>query len=205
MAAQPQRMSSGVEIFEAHYAGVPGAGWEIGRPQPAFVELAAAGAFRGRVLDVGCGTGEHVLLAAAHRLDATGVDAAPSAIAIAREKAAQRGLTARFLQWDVLALPELREQFDTVLDCGLFHCFQDADRPALVASLSAVVRPGGRYFLMCFSDRQPGTWGPRRVSRADVERSFAPGFRLESIVSIAMDVAFEPGTAQAWLATLVRI
>ncbi len=36
--------------------------WDIGRPQPAFVALAEAGAIRGRVLDVGCGTGELVLM-----------------------------------------------------------------------------------------------------------------------------------------------
>jgi SAM-dependent methyltransferase len=43
-------------------------------PQPAFLALAEAGAIHGRVLDVGCGTGEHALMCAALGLDATGVD-----------------------------------------------------------------------------------------------------------------------------------
>src|SRR5919109_3846614 len=85
--------------------------WDIGRPQPAFVALAQAGAIRGRVLDVGCGTGEHALMAAGLGLEATGVDAAPTAIAIARGKARDRGLTARFLVWDALRLASLGEQF----------------------------------------------------------------------------------------------
>src|SRR5919197_5557296 len=94
--------SPGAEGFDALYAGAPP--WDIGRPQPAFLELADAGALQGRVLDVGCGTGEHALMAAARGLDATGIDAAPSAIAIAQAKARERGLSARFLVWDALDL-----------------------------------------------------------------------------------------------------
>src|SRR5947209_3876526 len=93
--------------------------WDIGRPQPDFVELAEAGELRGHVLDVGCGTGEHALMAAGLGLPATGVDASPTAIAIAEGKARDRQLPARFLVWDALELPSLGEQFDTVLDCGL--------------------------------------------------------------------------------------
>ena len=48
--------------------------WDIGRPQPAFLGLARAGLIRGRVLDAGCGTGEHTLMAAGLGLDATGAD-----------------------------------------------------------------------------------------------------------------------------------
>jgi hypothetical protein len=48
-------------FFDAAYRGTPP--WEVGHPQPALVELAEAGAFTGRVLDVGCGTGEHALRA----------------------------------------------------------------------------------------------------------------------------------------------
>jgi SAM-dependent methyltransferase len=147
-----------VEDFDAMYAGTPP--WDIGRPQPVFAQLGATGAIAGRVLDAGCGTGEHVLMAAAAGLDATGIDAAPSAIAAARRKAADRGLTARFLVWDALRLAELNEQFDTVLDSGLFHVLDDEKRGRYVEALRAVVRPGGTYFMCCFSDRQPGDWGP---------------------------------------------
>ena len=60
------------EDFDALYErGCPP--WDIGRPQRAFLRLAEDGAFRGRMLDVGCGTGEHALLAASMGLEATGV------------------------------------------------------------------------------------------------------------------------------------
>ncbi len=145
------------------YAGTPP--WDIGRPQPVFIRLAEAGAIRGRVLDVGCGTGEHVLMAAALGLEATGVDAAPTAIAAAQRKARDRDLAARFLEWDALELAELGEQFDTVLDSGLFHVFDDERRARYVEALATVARPGGSYLMCCFSDRQPGAWGPT-VTRA---------------------------------------
>src|SRR5436305_10478570 len=99
--------------------------WDIGRPQSAFAALAAAGAWRGRLLDVGCGTGEHTLLAATLGLDAMGIDQAAGALERAREKAVERGVSARFVVHDALDVAGLREQFDTVLDCGLFHVLSD--------------------------------------------------------------------------------
>jgi 2-polyprenyl-3-methyl-5-hydroxy-6-metoxy-1,4-benzoquinol methylase len=195
---------SGVERFEAHYAGAPGAGWEIDHPQPLFAELASQGLFRSPVLDVGCGTGEIALMTAALGLNTTGVDAAPTGIAIAARKARERGLAAAFLVHDVLALAGLKQQFSTVLDCGLFHCFQDEERPALVASLRAVLPEGGRYFMMCFSDLEPGLWGPRRVTQAEIETSFTAGWRIDTLERTALEVAFEPGTAAAWFTAMTR-
>src|SRR5438445_10811348 len=142
------------EDFEAMYAGTPP--WDIGRPQPVFVELADTGTIRGRVLDAGCGTGEHAIMAARLGLDATGVDSAPTAIAAAKRKAGEREVAVRFLIWDALDLPSLGERYDTVLDCGLFHVFGDDDRAKYVTSLSGVVSAGGRYHMLCFSERQPG-------------------------------------------------
>jgi len=190
------------EDFDALYAGTPP--WDIGRPQPAFLALAEAGAVQGRVLDVGCGTGEHVLMAAGLGLEATGVDTAATAIDAARGKARDRGLTARFLVWDALRLAALGELFDTVLDSGLFHVFQDDDRPRFVDGLRAVVRPGGRYLMLCFSDRQPGAWGPRRVTQAEIRASFGDGWRVDSIEPARFDVTIDPDGALAWLATITR-
>ncbi len=190
------------EDFDALYAGTPP--WDIGRPQPAFRALAEAGAIQGRVLDVGCGTGEHVLMAAGLGLEATGVDAAPTAIDAARRKARDRGLTARFLVWDALRLAALGELFDTVLDSGLFHVFQDDERPAFVHGLAAVTRPGGRYLMLCFSDRQPGAWGPRRVTQAEIRDSFDDGWRVDSIEPARFDVTIDPDGTLAWLAAITR-
>ena len=191
--------------FEEMYAGAPP--WDIGRPQPAFLRLAEAGQLRGRVLDVGCGTGEHALMAARLGLPTVGIDAAPTAIERAAEKAKARNLAVRFQVWNALKLRDLGEQFDTVLDSGLLHVFDDAERARFVDALRAVVPPGGRYYLLCFSDQQPGDLGPRRLSQEEIRACFATGWRVDSIEAAAFEVNLGPAfatAAQAWLATITR-
>lgn len=189
--------------FNVMYAGAPP--WDIGRPQPAFLELADAGVLHGRVLDVGCGTGEHVLMAASRGLEAVGVDAAPAAIAIAESKVRKRHLEARFLVWDALELAALEQEFDTVLDSGLFHVFDNDDRSRFVENLAAVTGPGARYHMLCFSDRQPGDWGPRRVSQDEIRAAFARGWQVESVEAARFDVTIDPAGAQAWRAMITRV
>lgn len=191
-----------VEDFDAAYRGTPP--WDIGRPQPVFLALADAGALRGRVLDAGCGTGEHVLMAVERGLDATGIDLAPTAIARAHQKAQERGLDARFLVWDALELADLDERFDTVLDSGVLHVFDDDDRARYVEALAAVLRPGGRYLGCCFSEREPGDWGPRRVTQDELRSAFAVGWDIESIEPAQFDITFGEGVAEAWLTTATR-
>ncbi len=185
------------EDFEARYVrGRPS--WDIGGPQPAFLELAQAGAIRGRVLDVGCGTGEHALLAARLGLPATGVDISRTAIAIAVGKAHDQGLTVRFLLWDALNIAGLGEQFDTVLDSCLFHWLDRDDRPRYAEALRTVVPRGGRCFILCFSDR--GRWrrSPGRgVTQAEIRTTFSAGWTIDAI-----DASVR---ARAWRVALTRI
>jgi cyclopropane fatty-acyl-phospholipid synthase-like methyltransferase len=190
------------EDFDGLYAGTPP--WDIGRPQPAFLELAETGVVRGRVLDVGCGTGEHAMMASALGLEATGIDAASAAIAIAQGKAQDRGLATRFLVWNALQLAGLDEQFDTVLDCGLFHVLDDDDRAQFVDSVGAVVPTGGRYHMLCFSDRQAGDSGPRRVTKDEIRASFSNGWQEDSIEAAKIDINIDPNGAVAWRASITR-
>jgi cyclopropane fatty-acyl-phospholipid synthase-like methyltransferase len=180
--------------------------WDIGRPQPAFQAHADAGLLSGRVLDVGCGTGEHVLMAAGLGLDATGVDLATVALRAAEDKARERELTARFLHRDARKLAELGESFDTVLDCGLFHIFAGDDRTAFADSVAAVLVPGGRYLMLCFSDRQSNERWPsvHRVSRDDIAATFADGWRVDAIEPSTIDITTDPDGIRAWSVALTR-
>ena len=179
--------------------------WDIGRPQPEFVRLADAGELAGQVLDVGCGTGEQVMLAATHGAEAMGVDIAELAIRRARDKAEERGIHATFQVADAMHLDRLGRKFDVITDSGLFHVFSDDERPPFVSSLRSALRPGGIYYMMCFSDRQPGDWGPRRVSKAEIRASFADGWSVRSIEPAQFDIAVGSERAQAWLATIERV
>lgn len=187
--------------WDASYLQTPP--WDIGRPQTPFVTLEDAGGIHGSVLDIGCGTGEHALLAAAHGHPATGVDISPRAIARARAKAAERGLEAAFTAGDALALDD-GPTFDTVLDCGFFHVLPDADRPRLAAMLRRVMRAGGTYHLLCFSDLVPGDSGPRRIRQDEIRDAFADGFEVTGIESAYIAATFMPDPVPAWFAHVTR-
>ncbi len=189
--------------FEAAYQG-GSAPWDVGAPQPEIVRLAEEREIVGDVLDAGCGTGENALYLAGLGRRVLGIDAAPSAIVRAREKAAARGLAVPFLVADALDLGRLRRRFETVIDCGLFHTFAAEQRRAYAHSLCEVLSPGGTLHVLCFSDEEPPGPGPYRISEGELSDAFRSIFALTRIrPGVFQRRAPEP--ARAWVATLVRI
>jgi cyclopropane fatty-acyl-phospholipid synthase-like methyltransferase len=193
--------------FEGLYGRV--APWEIGKPQAPFI--GAADGVVSPVLDAGCGTGETALYLAARGCQVTGIDFVEEVIQLARRKAAERGLTAKFLVKDATTLADWGERFASVIDSGLFHVFSDADRRRYVAGLARVLMPGGRMFLMCFSDEEPGTVGPRRVSQQELYATFAEGWEVESVQLVHCEIhpqfaeaQFSPGGPKVWFAVIRR-
>ncbi len=194
--------------FESAYAGQ--APWDIGRPQKAFLDVADR--IAGSVLDAGCGTGENALFFAGRGQKVTGIDFLEGPITRARTKATERGLSATFFVMDALALKNLPEVFDNVIDSGLFHVFSDEDRRRYVEGLATVLKPGGRLFLACFSDEEPGTQGPRRVSKKELHDAFAEGWSIESIEPSRYevrpdlkDLTFSEGGPKAWFVVVRRV
>ncbi len=188
--------------FNPAYRGTPP--WDIGRPQTEFVRLEEMGEIQGSVLDVGCGTGEHVLYLAQRGHEAWGIDAAPLAIDKATRKAAQRGIQATFAIADAFELRVLGRTFDTVIDSGLLHVFAPELRPRFVASLGAVVSPGATYIVLGYSDDDPGS-GPRGYSPDDIRQAFADGWRMNYIREAQFDIVDVAGhKTKAWLSSLSR-
>ena len=197
------------QLFEQIYQGQ--APWDTGRPQPAIIKLSEAGKIRGSVLDVGCGTGENLLYLAARGHEAWGLDFVPVAIERAKAKATQRGINAHFIVGNALELKKLGRQFDTVIDCGLFHTFTDEERPLFVRGLAEVLGPGGLLHILCFSNEEPGTEGPRRISQQEIRDAFHDVWKVQQIEPIHFESIqrpdgpqFSPGGPKAWLATIER-
>lgn len=201
--AETPRTGDGASFATAYDGERPP--WDIGQPQPAFAALASAGALVAPVLDVGCGTGEHTLMAAGIGLEAVGLDAVPAAIATAEAKARDRGLMdgATFVNANALALGGLGRRFRTILDSGFFHVLDDDSRVAYLRSLSEVTEPGTRYFLLCFSDRMPGVWGPRRMTQAEIRSSFEIDWEIDAIEEAIFVTNLVPDVP-AWLASMTR-
>ncbi|MGF6886158.1 SAM-dependent methyltransferase [Nocardia sp. GAS34] len=202
--------------------------WVIGQPQPEIVALERDGWIRGRVLDAGCGAGEHTIALTRLGYDVRGVDLSPSALALARRNAAGQGVpAARFELADMVAMgddPDLAAElgvFDTTVDSALFHVFRENPpaRASYVRALHALCAPGGRVHVLALSDVEPG-FGPQ-ISDGLIRESFTTGWELEDLrparylgritealspESLAGVSTGPDGTvrAAAWLARIVR-
>jgi len=189
-------------LFEEAYLSLPP--WDIGRPQGEIIRLAEEGEIRGAVLDAGCGTGENALFLSDLGYEVTGIDAAGAAIRKAKEKSRGRRVPAVFLEWDALEIPGLGKRFDTIIDCGLFHVFSDEERPLYVKVLSMVLVPCGTLRMLCFSEMEPGDWGPRRVTQREIREAFDRGWRVGSIREARFETNLGTECCRAWLSSMTR-
>jgi len=192
-----------MNFFNSAYEGTPP--WDIGRPQKEFIQLRADGEISGKVLDAGCGTGENALYLASLGFEAWGIDAALSAIKKAKEKAKKRGIKVNFMAGDALKLQSIKNKFDTIIDCGLFHVFSDEERPIFAASLYSALYPNGKYFMLCFSEHEPGSYGPRRVTQAEIRAAFSKGWKINYIREAVLETTFGSEGVKAWLSSISRL
>lgn len=180
-----------------------GAPWVIGRPQKEFLPLFESNEVRGRVLDAGCGTGEHAIELARRGLSVMGIDISPVGLDLARQIAKARGVSVEFTVGDAYNLASLGRRFDTVIDSGLYHMLDDYER--YVRSLAEVVVPGGRIHLLCYSDREPPGPGPRRVPERELRTSFSRGFRIDTLREANCEGLIRPEGAHGWYASITRL
>ncbi|MGC0382987.1 class I SAM-dependent methyltransferase [Streptomyces sp. SAI-129] len=206
--------ATGNDQFEAAYRGTARAGgmlaelpWDIGGPQPVVVRLAAAGAFHGDVLDVGCGTGDHTLHLASLGHCVTGVDFALSAINTALAKQRERGLRASFAVADACELDGYEAAFDCVLDCGLLHSLPVERRASYLWALRRATRPNAVAHILCLTDRTPphGTLQP--LSEEELRGLFGSSWRVESLTpeTLIGRRSGQPTTLPCWHLTARRL
>lgn len=193
-----------VSSWEDAYKTVPP--WDVGRPQPAFVELLRGRELnKGRVLDVGCGTGENALYFAENGFSVVGVDLSSGAIAAAKAKATERGLKVDFRTGNALSLDFKGGLFDNITDSGLFHTFDDNDRPVYAGEIARVLVSSGRYFMLCFSEKEPTGWGgPRRVTKKEIEAAFTQLFKINYIKDALFATRFHNNGGKAYLTSAIK-
>jgi cyclopropane fatty-acyl-phospholipid synthase-like methyltransferase len=178
--------------------------WEIGRPRQQFVDLFARGKITGDVIDIGCGSGDIALFLAGQGLPVWGIDFSPEAIRRAEEKARDRGIRATFRVQNALVLEDLGRTFDTATDSGFFHNLDRRERPAFAKSLGAILRPGGKYFLLCFSNENPPAPGPRHLSQEEIRESFRDGWIVDPVNPTVFECNDPALRRRGWLAEIAR-
>jgi cyclopropane fatty-acyl-phospholipid synthase-like methyltransferase len=191
-----------MDFFDSAYRGTPP--WDIGRPQKEFTELVRHGEITGSVLDIGCGSGDNALFFAQEGFDVWGIDSSPLAIQKAQKKAAERGLPVHFQVLNALELAKLNRTFDTATDSGLFHTLSDEDRPLFVKNLAAILSPTGYYFMLCFSDKEPAGYGPRRISEQEIRETFSEGWSINYIRPATFESNTRAQGPRAWLSSITK-
>ena len=160
--------------------------WEENRPTAELVALIESGIIRkGTVLDVGCGSGNNVIYLATQGFVCHGIDIAPTAITYARQKASKKGARCELITGNTLQLPYTDNTFTLVFDRGCFHSIPPPDRQTYIRSTYRVLKPSGKYQLICFSTKDHRDGPPYAFSPKDIQHYFSPLFKIHHIQELS--------------------
>jgi len=174
--------------------------WRLNGPQPIVVELADAGEFTGPVLESGCGLGDNALFLAERGLEITAFDAAPTAVAQATAKAAERGLKVDFAVADATKLDGIDGRFNSALDSAMMHCLTDEQRRDYLAALHAVTNPGAVLHILCFPEQTEALFPmPGHTDEASLRRDLGQHWRIDRLRMRGYATAFTP---EQWAAAM---
>ena len=173
--------------------------WEEGLAQPAVAAQISAMFEReeagrqppfGRALDLGCGSGIHAVALAMRGWQVTGVDSVPKALARARARADEAGVTVNLIQCDVTALQSagIGSGFRLMLDFGTVHGLNNSQRVAVGQEVSAIAADDASVLMLAFAPAGRGPL-PRGMSRSEIE-SIYPGWKITDDVAQNADLPF---------------
>ncbi len=157
--------------------------WETANQAPAEVERFVGLIAReederggpGKALDVGCGSGFWVLALAKRGWQVTGVDLAGKALARARARIADAGVSATIVRADATELPAdtVGTGFDLFLDAGCYHGLKPDQRTAMARAVTARANPGACLHMFAFGKALGPKFMPQGATRADIEAAYA--------------------------------
>jgi len=128
--------------------------WDTGVSPPELFEFINNNK-AGRAIDIGCGSGTNVVTLARSGWQATGVDFAPRAIQLARQKIKSSEVRADVSINDATQLRGITGPFDLALDLGCFHGISKDGRSKYLDQLDRVLASNGFWLLYAFLN--PGT------------------------------------------------
>lgn len=148
----------------------------------------------GRALDLGCGTGNWSLRLASRGWEVTGIEIIPKALKIARKRAAEAGLTIRFLDGDIAELEPTRVggDFRLVMDIGTVHGIKAEQRTTMGETVTELTGPGASLLMYAFEPSRRGPL-PGGMSRAEIEATY-PGWDV--VDDLAFDLTGMPDSVR---------
>lgn len=188
--------------------------WDAPRPPSELVRWLDQDSIRGRVLDVGCGTGTELLHVAEHfatrddasrtgfPVDLGGIDRSLTGLVRARRRASPPGARMDWTVADVTELPLRDGCVDVVLDRGCLHVVSRRSRGAYAREVGRVTKSGGRFLLRGARERDPEA-GFEALARAEVEGLFgSSGFSLLAVEPVQLEA--RAGDLDGWSYCFIR-
>ncbi len=196
-----------VAFFKNVYRETPP--WDVGGAQPALSALLDEYPPTGRVLDVGCVSGDLAISVAQRGLSVLVIDFVEAAIAHARSMAANLppdiSRRLEFRIGDALHPSGLGQPFGAVVDSGFLHLFDPEERDRFANELAGALRPGGRYYLLEFAVTVPGDNSPREVTEAELRSRFSRARGWEVLVCRPAEFLSRVATVPATCACVERV
>jgi ubiquinone/menaquinone biosynthesis C-methylase UbiE len=166
----------GRAFFDAVYTGQ--APWDVGAPQADLMALIEEIPPEGRILDLGCGTGDLVIGLARRGYSVLGVDFAQAAIDEAERRlrtlTPEQRARVELRVGDALRLSEMDDEIGAIVDSGFLHLFDAPARFTLAAEISTLLPRGGRYYMLGFAIAIPASDVPRQITAEELGRLFSP-------------------------------
>ncbi len=174
--------------------------WDVGHPSTELVRIVEQTDElpRGRLLELGCGTGTNAVYLARNGFDVTGVDIAHEAIdransRLAREQSGGETLSVSFHVADVTKLPAALgqgevEPFDVIFDRGCYHCVRRVALEEYQAMLGRVTRSGSVFLVLCGNANETlEDRGPPTVSEAELNAELGELFDIVRLSEYRFD------------------
>ena len=151
-------------LFQYWYFGQPR--WDTGISPPELLDFIEKHP-PARAIDIGCGTGTNVITLAKAGWQVTGVDFAPRAIQLAKQKLRSTNTQAEFYVSDATRLKGVAGLYELALDIGCFHSIPKAGKADYLQQLDRILAPNGFWLMygFCTSDALPTGTG---LDEADI-------------------------------------
>jgi cyclopropane fatty-acyl-phospholipid synthase-like methyltransferase len=177
--------------------------WDLGEVANPFVRLWEDKVLTpGALIVPGCGQGHEVIYFAERGFQVTGVDYSPGAEKLLRESLSSKNLDARVLHQDFFKLDETHNQaYDNMLEQTFFCAIHPDQRPAYVATVSRILKPGGLLFGLFYETGEEGG-PPFNTTDADIQNHFAAAFEIERLEKCSF--SSEKRKDKEWLAVMRR-